>query len=105
MGPAMPDAITSQEVLDQQLADTRRRGYATDFEEHFAGVCCVAAPIRDFSGCVVASVSIAAPTQRMPLTQVAQLGEDVRAAASEISRRLGGAMAPEREVVGAPAGR
>jgi IclR family transcriptional regulator, KDG regulon repressor len=53
------------------------------------GLRCVAAPIRDHSGRVVAAISVAAPVQRMSKKTVQATIPSVVAAAENISRRLG----------------
>jgi IclR family acetate operon transcriptional repressor len=57
--PAMTEfSITDLDVLLEDLAATRARGYATDRQEAVAGVWCVGAPIRDHTGLGVAAVSV-----------------------------------------------
>lgn len=51
-------------ALRREVEAIRRRGYATDDEEYTIGVRCVAAPIRDSSGAVVAAMSVSVPTIR-----------------------------------------
>jgi DNA-binding IclR family transcriptional regulator len=48
------------------LHEVRLRGYATDCEELVNGVNCLAAPIRDISGEIVAAVSITGHTSNWP---------------------------------------
>jgi DNA-binding IclR family transcriptional regulator len=63
--PAMtPRTVTDRRVLDGELAEVRRRGYATERGEAVAEVSCVAAPIVAPGPTVVAAVSLAAPTYR-----------------------------------------
>lgn len=81
--------ITDAEKLRAELATVRSRGYAIDDEEIEIGLRCVAAPIRDHSGQVVAAISVAAPVQRMSKKQVQATIPSVVAAAENISRRLG----------------
>lgn len=45
-----------------ELARVRALGYATDYEEHETFINCIAAPIRDGSGNVVAAASLSVPT-------------------------------------------
>ncbi|MCI2423505.1 IclR family transcriptional regulator [Saccharopolyspora sp. K220] len=47
-----------------EIGQTRSRGYAVDDEEYIIGCRCVAMPIRDHSGEVVAAMSVSAPTPR-----------------------------------------
>jgi IclR family KDG regulon transcriptional repressor len=83
------NTITDAEALRAELASIRARGYAIDDEEIEVGLRCVAAPIRDHSGQVVAAISVAAPVQRMSKKQVQATIPSVVAAAENISRRLG----------------
>ncbi|HSN22306.1 MAG TPA: IclR family transcriptional regulator [Usitatibacter sp.] len=83
------NTITDPEKLRAELASIRARGYAIDDEEIEVGLRCVAAPIRDHSGRVVAAISVAAPVQRMSKKQVQATIPSVVAAAENISRRLG----------------
>jgi IclR family KDG regulon transcriptional repressor len=83
------NTITEPEKLRAELQSIRARGYAIDDEEIEVGLRCVAAPIRDHSGQVVAAISVAAPVQRMSKKQVQATIPSVVAAAENISRRLG----------------
>ena len=83
------NTLTDPERLRAELASIRSRGYAIDDEEIEAGLRCVAAPIRDHGGRVVAAISVAAPVQRMSKKQLQASVPPVVAAAENISRRLG----------------
>jgi len=83
------NTITDPAALMDELASIRARGYAVDDEEIEVGLRCVAAPIRDHSGHVVAAISVAAPVQRMTKKSVQTTVPTVVAAADAISRRLG----------------
>jgi len=72
-----PRTITSARRLLKELRVIRERGYALDEEEREKGVWCIAAPIRSHTGEVVAAISVAGPSQRMPKELV---GSDVAAA-------------------------
>lgn len=84
-----PNTITEGDALRQELASIRAKGHAIDDEEIEEGLRCVAAPIRDHTGQVVAAISVAAPVQRMSKKQVQTTIPSVVAAANTISRRLG----------------
>ena len=60
-----PNTVGSVDELIQRVNTARERGYALDDEECELGVRCIAAPIFDFSGKVVASISISGPTSRI----------------------------------------
>jgi DNA-binding IclR family transcriptional regulator len=83
------NTITDPAALMDELASIRARGYAVDDEEIEVGLRCVAAPIRDHSGHVVAAISVAAPVQRMTKKNIQSTVPGVVAAAEAISRRLG----------------
>ena len=61
------------------------------------GLTAVAAPVRDAEGRVVASISASGPSFRIPAGRIPGLAGSVRAAAAEISRRLGWAEAGRYE--------
>jgi IclR family acetate operon transcriptional repressor len=57
--------------------------------EHELGVRCVAAPIRDHTGAVIASLSISGPATRIRETDVPRLAEGVKETARKLSLQLG----------------
>ena len=87
--PHTPHTITDRAALNAQIAAIRARGYAIDDEEIEEGLRCVAAPIRDHSGAVVAAVSISGPTTRVTEASITELAHAVRGCADAISRELG----------------
>jgi IclR family transcriptional regulator, acetate operon repressor len=80
-----PRTITSAKRLLKDLAGIRERGYGLDEEEREKGVTCVAAPIFNHTGDVVAAISVAGPTERMPRALV---GSDVAAAVVAAARAI-----------------
>jgi DNA-binding IclR family transcriptional regulator len=84
-----PNTITDPDVLAKELAQIRERGYALDDEEFEEGLKCVAAPLWDYSGAVVASAGIAGPHIRITSDRLADLIAVVRETAGDISARLG----------------
>lgn len=80
-----PHSLTRLEALEKELDKIRRHDLAYDNEEAEIGLRCIAAPIRDDEGFVVAGLSVSAPTDRHNPDWVAQ----VKATAEEISRALG----------------
>jgi len=67
----------------------RGRGYANDDGEFVPGLRCVASPIRDQDGVVVASIGISAPQSRFPKTLYAVRGKQVADIATAISATMG----------------
>lgn len=84
-----PRTITSRQVLLEQLEKIKEVGYAVDDEEINSGVRCIAAPIRNFKGKVVASVGISCPANRVPIESIGQYSEAVKKIATSISGKLG----------------
>jgi len=75
-----------------QLAETcvqiKAQGYACDDGEYQEGVRCVAAPIRAHGGMIIGSIGISAPLQRFPKDRYRACGDEVCAAAAEISAKF-----------------
>ena len=89
--PALtPHTITSPKRLLKELRVIRQRGYGLDEEEREKGVCCIAAPISNHRGEIVAAISVAGPCQRMPQDLAgSEMASVVVAAARAISIDLG----------------
>ena len=81
--------ITSSPALRTELARIRRRGFAVDNEEVEEGLRCIGAPVRDYTGEVVASISIAGPIFRIQKGRVVNLSRAVMRAADDLSADLG----------------
>jgi len=87
------NTITTLESLNAELAQIHERGYAIDNEENEEGVRCVAAPIRNYTGTVVAAVSISGPTFRLKAEDIPALAAVLVKVADEISAELGALLA------------
>ena len=81
--------ITSPSALRAELVKVRAQGYAVDDEEHAVGLRCIAAPIFDETGDVVAAVSASGPMARIGEERISQLGQMVVDAARAISTEMG----------------
>jgi len=86
--------ITVLPQLRKELAKIREQGYAFDQEEAVVGLRCVAAPVLDHLGTVVAAFSVAGPSTRMTAERMQELAGLVRETSREISFRLGYTPAP-----------
>ena len=82
-----PRTITHKKHLLEHLASVRERAVAVDMEENLTGVICVAAPIFDQSGRVIAGISLSGPSSRME-AKLAQVQEEIRASAITLSQLL-----------------
>lgn len=81
--------ITSERKLKQHLAEARGRGFAVDEGEHEEGIRCVAAPILDYRGDTIGSISVSAPSFRFGEEKMRHFAPAVVAAAQRISRKAG----------------
>lgn len=76
--------------LDTEIAGSIARGYFTEVEELAHGRACVAAPIRDGSGAVIAGISVSGPLSAIDLQNREQpIARAVIEAADSISIGLG----------------
>ena len=81
--------IVSPSALRADLERVRACGYAVDDEEHAIGLRCIAAPIFDETGDVVAAVSASGPMARINDERMSQLGAPVLEASRAISADMG----------------
>jgi DNA-binding IclR family transcriptional regulator len=63
--PLHREAAPFVDALREELAAIRARGWAIDDRGHEADLCCVAAPIRNAAGCVLAAVGTSSPPRGM----------------------------------------
>ena len=84
-----PRTITDSSQFLAELEKAREQGYAIDDEENELGGRCIAVPIFDHTGQVVAAVSVSAPTARLLLEDAPRVALQVRETAKAISRGLG----------------
>jgi IclR family acetate operon transcriptional repressor len=84
-----PRTITTLDALEEDLTRIRRRGFATDNEEHEEGVACVGTPVFDHRGVSVAALSISGPTPRILNADTADLGALLREHSEAVSLKLG----------------
>lgn len=88
--PFTSETITNITALMNHLEQVRSSGYALDRGEHEAEVRCVAAPIFDADGKVIAAISVSGPASRMdPIEANHALIERTLQAAQTISAKLG----------------
>lgn len=75
--------------LAADIEITRARGYSVDDQERNLGMRCIAAPIFNAFGEVVAGLSVSGPTSRVSSDKVETLAETVIAAAAKVSAAMG----------------
>ncbi len=84
------NTVTDPMELKEHLKIVRSQGYAIDDEENERGIRCVAAPIRNETGKVVAAISISGPAFRVTKKLIQEnLKKEVMERAFKISERLG----------------
>jgi DNA-binding IclR family transcriptional regulator len=79
-----PHTLVTRAALLAELSEIRRRGYSEDNEEFLAGVCCLAVPVRDRRGAVVAGLAVSAPSARFNLERARGHLSDLLAVAEEL---------------------
>jgi DNA-binding IclR family transcriptional regulator len=79
----------SMNVWLKRMRDYAKSGHAFDLEENEDRIRCVAAPVRDATGKIVAAISVSSAAQYMADDRMQTLVDDVRHAATLISRDLG----------------
>lgn len=84
-----PNTITTKERLLRELEQIRREDVAYDNEECEQGVRCMACPIRDYTGTIVAGISVTGPASRMTDEAVHRFLGRLRQTAAAISATLG----------------
>lgn len=84
-----PHTITAVKRLRQELARVRKLGYAIDEEEDERTGFCVAAPVFNSAGAVVAALGLSAISSQLPNRRLPELGETVRSYAEKGSSQLG----------------
>jgi len=83
-----PTTIVSLKQLAKECAAIKESGVSIDHEEMIPGVRCMAAPIRDRDGLIVAAIGFSAPVSRFPEERTASASAQVIEVALEISSLL-----------------
>lgn len=83
------DTIKNEEELRRELQKVKDCGYAVDCAEEMEGVHCVAAPVFNQFGRVVATVWTSGPSGRLTREKFPEVGKEVIKAAQAISANLG----------------
>ncbi|RAV21960.1 IclR family transcriptional regulator [Paenibacillus contaminans] len=82
----------SSRSLDKMMEDirfVREHGFSIEDEEFEEGIRCIGAPIYDYTGGVVASLSITALSKDLPGVKFITIGESVKQTAEGVSKELG----------------
>lgn len=84
--------ITDRARLEEDLAQTRKRGWALEDGEYDESRRSIGVVVRDHAGIAVAAVGIGDEARRLPDKKLPELAEAVIGQAQEITGALGGAL-------------
>ncbi len=84
-----PHTIGNMQDLLEELRKVRKQGWAIDDEEYELGNRCIAAPIYDYCGEIVAAISASGSTIQITDEKIPQIAEGVMQIAQEISKGIG----------------
>jgi len=83
------NTITTKKGLENEFKKIREQGYVVDNMEHEEGVRCVAGPIRDYTGKVIASMSVSGPAFRINESNIPNIAKKVKEYCDCISEEMG----------------
>jgi DNA-binding IclR family transcriptional regulator len=96
--PFTASTISSKTKLMDELKKIRRQGYGFDLRESEPDVECIAAPIRNHLGDIVAALSISGPQRKIDTPREKEFVSSVVKAAAQVSFRLGFGKAKEEVI-------
>ena len=93
------NTISSLRLLKEDLQKVRRLGYAVDDEEHVLGCRCVAAPLYDSRGEVIAAISVSGSTVEITSDHLPGLAAEVLSVSLEFTRTAAAGSTRGRNIV------
>jgi len=84
-----PNTITDPITFKAHLADVRARGWAFDDQEDIQNLRCVAAPVMNLQGHVIAALSVVGTVLDLDISRFEELAPQICAVATAISHDLG----------------
>ena len=81
--------ITDKRKLEKELGEVKEQNFALDREENEKDVCCIASPIRNYQGKVIAAISISSPIFRINKNVQNIIKDALLETSKKISKRLG----------------
>jgi DNA-binding IclR family transcriptional regulator len=83
-----PSTVTDRKALWEEIAESRRRGYAVDDQENEVGVNCVAVPVRlDPSAPPIGAISVSGLAFRTPLGTLVDAVPEIEGIIADAARR------------------
>ncbi len=86
------NTITDKEAFVRELETTKLRGYGVDKEEFSNGLNCIATPLMDATGEIIATISVVAPTSTHSWDKLTETIPYLMDYSHRISARLGGCL-------------
>ena len=77
--------ITDFDALEREIETVKRDGHAIDNEEFLPGLFCIAVPVSDGKGSMIASVALQAPVARLPLARALEYVPILQRAAADMA--------------------
>jgi IclR family acetate operon transcriptional repressor len=84
------NTIVTAAAMAKEAQRILQQGYAVDEEEFYEGIRCLAAPVRDSSGKVVAAIGITGTATRFTKDRIPEGAANAMTAAHELSIAIGG---------------
>jgi DNA-binding IclR family transcriptional regulator len=83
------NSISTHDALHRELEKIRDQDYSIDNEECEMGMRCVAIPVRNYTGTIIAGVSVTGPTVRMTFEKINANLPELFAMSKQLSALLG----------------
>lgn len=85
----LDDLYLHVDLSEDLYRQIKKDGYIITQGEREVGVCAVAAPIFNFSGKVIAALSLSGPSVRLDIRRLQEIALEVKAVAAKMSKELG----------------
>jgi len=83
------NTIVDRKALEKEIEQVQKLGYALDNEEYENEIRCIAAPVKNHQGKVIAAISISGPSYRFTPDREESMIKAIMETAKKISVRLG----------------
>lgn len=83
------NTISDARELLQDLKQVRAKGYSVDNQEFAVGMICIAMPIRDYTGNIIAAVSVSSPSNHLNDERIDFITSNLRECCGRISWNMG----------------
>ena len=87
--PFTVNTIRDEQALRAELEKVRTQGWASDDEEHEMGTLCIGSPLRDYTGRVIAAMSVSWPLFRFDPENKKRIVASILTECNNLSKLLG----------------